>query len=556
MSYSRSVREGLQDTQFDVAIIGGGINGVAIARECALAGRRVLLVEKADFAGGTTSRATRIIHGGLRYLEYGEIGLVRESLRERERLLKESPHLVRPLNFVLALPTHGVKRSALAVRAGLWVYGLLGRVTGSQSQGSRGDIAGLESALDRGLHLSFFSYEDAQCEYPERLVAEWLIDAAEAGAIVRNYTQALEIVVQDGRARGLRIRDAINGEETKISGDWIVNASGPWADEVLHHSQLDKQRLIGGVRGSHIVLPVFPGAPTQALYTEATDGRPIFLIPWAGQLLVGTTEEPHNDTPDSAEPAASEIEYLLASVRRLYPRVGITHSDIRYSYAGVRPLPYSPQNRLSAISRDYKLHDHLENGVAGLITVVGGKLTTAAALARRCARMMAIKVAEPSSAAVAVGIAGGIENTLMHWAQTAAKVAGIPASSALAIAELHGRRAMCIARTASSDPVLQRPLCSHSQHIVAEAVEAVQHEFAITLADILLRRVPVALGACWSDECSRAAASRVGAALAWTEREERAELENFIEERERFLHPSAGNPKTVRGESLLLERAH
>lgn len=555
MSYSRSVREALAGAHFDIAVIGGGINGVAIARECALADRRVLLIEKADFAGGTTSRATRIIHGGLRYLEYGDIGLVRESLRERERLLKERPHLVRPLNFVLALPTYGVKRSALALRAGLWVYGLFGRAAGSPlHRKPHSDIATLESALDRGLHLSFFSYEDAQCEFPERLTAEWLVDAVEAGATARNYTEALEILVHDGRARGLKIRDTISEEEYKISADWIINATGPWADEILRHSELEQQRLIGGVRGSHIVLPIFPGAPSDALYTEATDGRPIFLIPWAGQLLVGTTEVPHEEAPDAAEPAPAEIDYLLAAVRRLYPRAGITASDIRYSYAGVRPLPYSPKNQLAAISRDYKLHDHLETGVAGLITVVGGKLTTAAALARSCARMIGVRVVEPNASAVAVGAADGVENTLTHWAQAASKIAGISTGSTLAIAGWFGRRAMCVARQASSDPALQRPLCTHSEHIVAEAVEAVQHEFAVRLADILLRRVPVALGACWSDECSRTAAARIGAALGWTEHQQRAELESFIEERRRFLHPSnaVGN---IKSESLVVQRA-
>src|SRR3954471_13228363 len=199
MSSSRPIRERLEGSNYDVAIIGGGINGVAIARECALAGRRVLLTEKADFASGTTSRATRIIHGGLRYLEHGEIGLVRQSLRERNRLLRERPHLVRPLNFVLGLRTHGLIRSALAIRTALWLY-TRAAGTGAGFQ-SKNTVAQFESVLDAGLDLRLFAYEDAQCEYPERLVAEWVTDAAQAGATVRNYTQVLEIVVHEGKAR-------------------------------------------------------------------------------------------------------------------------------------------------------------------------------------------------------------------------------------------------------------------------------------------------------------------------------------------------------------------
>src|SRR5256886_9271689 len=281
MIYSRPERPSLQASNFDVAIIGGGINGAAIARECTLAGRRVFLAEKGDFASGTTSRATRIIHGGLRYLEHGEIGLVRESLQERERLLKERPHLVHPLDFVLALPTHGIKRSALAIRIGIWLYR---RAARSRASAPIRDLAALESTLDRGLHLSLFPYEDAQCEYPERLVAEWLAEAAEAGAIVRNYTHALEILTHEGKARGLRLRDLMTSEESEITADWIVNAAGPWADEILISSALEQRRMIGGIRGSHIVLPVFAGAPTQAIYAEAADSRTVFVIPWAGQI--------------------------------------------------------------------------------------------------------------------------------------------------------------------------------------------------------------------------------------------------------------------------------
>jgi len=556
VNYSRPQRHSLGGAHFDVAVVGGGINGVAIARECARAGRCVLLVEKADFASGTTSRATRIIHGGLRYLEHAEIGLVRESLRERERLLRERPHLVRPMEFVLALPTHGFTRSALAIRVALWLYGLYG---GTALAGERapGDLARFESSLDRGLGLSLFSYEDAQCEYPERLAAEWLTEAMQFGTAARNYTQVLEILVRDGKARGLRIRDLLGGEEAEVTADWIINATGPWADEILQQSHLEQQPLITGVRGSHIILPVFPGAPTSALCTEGSDGRPMFVIPWAGQILVGTTEALQQEPADSAQPTSVEIDYLLSAVQRLYPQAAITAFDIRYSYTGVRPLPHTSQKSLGAISRRHKLHDHLEDGIAGLITVVGGKLTTAASLARSCARLIGVRASEASVELTAIAQPATLSEAFAQWAAKIEEIAGISSDSALALAEWHGPHALAIARMASHDPALQRSLCSHSTHIVAEAVAAVRHEAAVTLPDILLRRVPVALGACWSEECSREAAARIGAALGWSEEEQQTELQRFLEERRRFLHPIRGDSQCgpLSKDSVLLQRA-
>src|SRR5229473_3900001 len=193
MTLATKPRAPLDGQHFHVAVIGGGINGVAVARECARAGKRTLLVEQNDFASGTTSRSTRIIHGGLRYLEHGELGLVRESLRERENLLRERSHLVHPMHFLLLL-NETSQRSALKVRAGLWLYQ---RLAGNRPRkdSNEMELKQLERGLDAGHRWSFFNYEDAQCEFPERLVAEWLMEAVEAGAIVRNHMEALAVDV-------------------------------------------------------------------------------------------------------------------------------------------------------------------------------------------------------------------------------------------------------------------------------------------------------------------------------------------------------------------------
>ena len=527
-----------QDQNFDVLVIGGGINGVAIARECAQWSKRTLLVEQNDFSSGTTSRSTRIIHGGLRYLEHGEIGLVRESLRERERLLGQFPHLVRPLQFLLALPkqSRGLLRSGLAIRTGLWLYH---RWAGGK-RAAQGDLTAFERQLDNGNAWSIYSYEDAQCEFPERLVAEWLAESAASGAVVCNHTQLLEISRSNGRVTGARLRDRISAQEYTVKAANIINATGPWADAVIGASGISTPQMIGGVRGSHLVLPKFAGAPEQAIYTEAVDGRPIFVIPWNGQLLVGTSEVSGSNNPDNPQPSAQEIDYLFQSFARLFPRSGLTPANIRYEFAGIRPLPFAPGKASSSITRRHILHDHAHEGAAGLISVIGGKLTTAASLAREVVRKLGVDIPEPVNAFASPTAEEDVESSVKQWAHLVACKAKIPAGCAEAIAEWHGRHALAIAHAASHDERLREPLCSHSCHLVAEAVEAVAHESAVTLGDILLRRVPVALGACWQEECSREAAHKIGNALGWDQSRVYMELLRLEEERDQFLHPRHG----------------
>src|SRR5712671_664034 len=535
-----------QDQSFDVLVIGGGINGVAIARECAQWSKRTLLVEQNDFSSGTTSRSTRMIHGGLRYLEHGEIGLVRESLRERERLLMQSPHLVRPLQFLLALPkkSHSLLRSSLSIRTGLWLYH---RWAGGK-RGCGGGLSAFERQLDQGNGWSIYSYEDAQCEFPERLVAEWLAESVAAGAVVCNHTRLLEITRENsvpqktGRVTGARLRDLISGQEYFVRAKNVVNATGPWADAVIGASGISTPRMIGGVRGSHLVLPKFAGAPQQAIYSEAIDGRPIFVIPWNEQLLVGASEVADSSVPDSPQPSAEERGYLFQSFARLFPHSGLTPADIRYSFAGIRPLPFAPGKASSSVTRKHILHDHTDEGAAGLISVIGGKLTTAASLARDVVRKLGVDIPEPVNVFASPADEEDVECTVRQWARLVACKAKIPAGCAEVIAEWHGRHALAIAHAASLDERLREPLCPHSCHLVAEAVEAVAHESAVTLGDILLRRVPVALGACWSEGCSREAATKIGSALGWDQSRVNLELSRLEEERTQFLHPSSGSP--------------
>ena len=537
MSLATKPRPPLESQHFQVVILGGGINGVALARECARAGKRTLLVEQNDFASGVTSRSTRIIHGGLRYLEHGEIDLVRESVRERERLLRERSHLVHPVHFLFLLNEQS-QRSAMKVRAGLWLYQ---RFAARRSADlSEMELKRVERALDAGHQWTIFNYEDAQCEFPERLVAEWMIEAAEAGAVVRNHCEVLAVNVTQGRARGVLLRDRITGKDERVEAGWIVNCTGPWADRICQRSSIRTGKpMLGGVRGSHIVLPRFSGAPSVGLYTEAADGRPIFVLPWNEQMLVGTTEVEDTGDPAKTAPANEEIEYLLRTVSKLFPKAKISAHDIKYAFAGVRPLPNSPGNKASAVTRRHFLHDHTADGAARLISVIGGKLTTAASLARECARKIGIPVPEPTM--MAMGPGSSLDPMLDQEIIEIARAGSVSEETARGLMEWHGPRAMDIARMALVSAELRAPVCPHSSHIVAEVVEAYRREFAITLGDVLLRRVPVALGACWSESCSREAALRIGAVMGWNEQALGENLESFETERTAFMKkPSRG----------------
>jgi glycerol-3-phosphate dehydrogenase len=535
MSIAVKPRPSVEGQHFQVVVIGGGINGVAIARECARAKKKTLLIEQNDFASGVTSRSTRIIHGGLRYLEHGEIGLVRESVRERERLLVERSHLVQPVQFLFLLNEHS-QRSALKVRAGLWLYQkLAGKKSGKLNEM---ELARLHRALDAGHKWQILNYEDAQCEFPERLVAEWAREATAAGAMIRNHCEVLAVDIVQGRAKGVLLRDRTTGKDQRIDASWVINCTGPWVDRICQRSTVRTGKpLVGGVRGSHIVLPRFSGAPTSALYTEAADGRPVFLIPWNDQMLVGTTEAADTGDPGKTAPSSEEIEYLLRTVTQLFPKAKLSAHEIKYAFAGVRPLPYSPGDKPSAVTRRHILHDHTPDGAARMISVVGGKLTTAASLARECARKVGIPVEEPKG--ITVGPGSALDPVVDQEILQIAQAGSVSEETARGLVEWHGPRAMDIARMALVSVDMRAPICPHSSHIVAEVVEAYRHEFAMTLADVLLRRVPVALGPCWSESCSREAALRIGAVLGWKDQDLGANLESFETERSAFLQKPA-----------------
>ena len=353
--------------RYDVIIIGAGINGAGIARDAAMRGLKVLLIDKGEPGCATTSASTRLIHGGLRYLEHFEFSLVRESLREREILLRIAPDLVRPLAITIPIYKQS-KRGRLTIRAGMVLYDLLswGKSLPRHRMFSRAETLERWSGLNPEGLVGSALYYDAQVEFPERLVLANVESARVFGAEVLTHTRVTGLTVT-GVEFGDRLAEA----------SVVINAAGPWIDQVLERAPAKSPKLIGGTKGSHIIVAPFPGASANAIYLEArSDGRPIFIIPWNKLYLIGTTDVRFEGDPDEVRCEDWEIDYLLSETNLALPGAHLTRDSILQTYSGVRPLPYQSSTRRHFIRE----HPQLPN----LLSIVGGKLTTYRSLSEEC----------------------------------------------------------------------------------------------------------------------------------------------------------------------------
>ena len=358
-------------SDYDLLVIGGGINGAAIARDAAGRGLAVLLVEQGDLAQGTSSASTKLIHGGLRYLEYGAYRLVRESLHEREAMLAAAPHIIRPMRFIL--PHLKGMRPWWMIRAGLWLYDLLGR-GGTLPRSATLRLKG--SALHHDLRRGF-AYWDAWVD-DARLVVLNAMDAAEHGAEIATRTRLASARREGGRWLA-NIEDVASGAVRRVSARALVNAAGPWVDEVLRErlgmTHAPRARLI---KGSHIVVPRLHDG-TDAYLLQQPDGRVVFASPYEQDFtLVGTTDVPV-ESPAAATIDERETAYLCEAVNR-YFKAQITPQMVRWSYTGIRALWDDGASEAKAVTRDYVLALD-DDGGAPLLTIYGGKITTARALA-------------------------------------------------------------------------------------------------------------------------------------------------------------------------------
>ncbi|PYE84842.1 glycerol-3-phosphate dehydrogenase [Pseudoroseicyclus aestuarii] len=368
----------MSDTDLDLFVIGGGINGAGIARDAAGRGLSVVLCEKDDLAEGTSSRSGKLVHGGLRYLEYYEFRLVREALIEREVLMNNAPHIIWPMRFVL--PHSPQDRPAWLVRLGLFLYDNLGgrkQLPGTRTLDLRRAPEGapLKDSYRRGFEYSDCWVDDA------RLVVLNALGAAEKGAEVLTRTECVSARREDG-AWTVITRNSITGKERRFRARCIANAAGPWVSQVITNvAGGNSARNIRLVKGSHIVVPKF-WEGQQAYLVQNHDKRVIFINPYEGdKALIGTTDTPYEGRAEEVQPDQGEIDYLLAAVNR-YFKEQLTQDDVLTSFAGVRPLFDDGQGNPSAVTRDY-VFDLDETGGAPLLNVFGGKITTYRELAER-----------------------------------------------------------------------------------------------------------------------------------------------------------------------------
>lgn len=481
---------------FDLIVIGAGINGAGVARDAALRGLKVCLVEQADLCHGTTRWSSRLIHGGLRYLEFGELGLVHESLQERETLLRLAPHLVRPLPLLIPV-FEGSRRGFNTVDFGLWIYDLLsiGRSVPGHQRLSRDEaLARLPSLRPSGLEGGVLYY-DAQVSFVERLVVENALAARAAGATLRTYTRVEHILREGNRVRGVAVRDVQTGRQDMLEAPAIVNAAGPWLDRVLAGAEASLPRFLGPTKGTHIVVPPLPGLEGLACYGEApADGRPFFIMPWNGLSLIGTTDTRCDEDPDQLRPTAAEVDYLLDATRSLLPEAGLQRSHILYAYSGARPLPRQGLKETAAITRRHQVRHH-GRSLRGLYSLIGGKITTYRHLAEEAVDLVAARLGRPAgpctTASVPLPGAAVREELLADLARHP----GVPASARDHLCDVYGRRALDVAELVRQTPELGERLDDASGAIAAEVVFAVRQEQARTLSDILLRRCLVGLGA-------------------------------------------------------------
>jgi len=532
----RRVPTDISSARFDVVIVGAGVNGCGVARDAAMRGLGVLLVDKGDISSGTTAASTRLIHGGLRYLEHGEVGLVRESLRERETLLRTvAPHLVRPLPMLVPVYA-GRRRGTLTIRAGMLAYDLLSaskslpRHRMLTAAEAREHAPGLAAEGLRGAALFY----DAQVEYAERLAVENALAARAHGATVLTYARVERLLVEDGAVAGVVFTDLLGGATHRARAPFVLNAAGPWVDEVLEGSGAEGERLIGGTKGSHIVVRAFDGAPRSAVYAEAfEDGRPFFVVPWDKKLLVGTTDERYAGDLDRVEADAREIGYLLRETNRAFPTARLTRVDVLYTYSGVRPLPRIAEGEEGGITRRHFVRP---SSASGLYSVVGGKLTTYRALAEGAVDLIfrTLGRTPPPCETAAVPLLGAAVKDFDAFRRDFDTRSTLPPESTVRLLKVYGAQAAEVLRLAQSDAELSQIISEETGTIAAEVVYAFREEMAETLTDCLMRRTMVGLnGSVGLDALERAA--RVARKfLGWDDRRASCEVETYRSYVERF----------------------
>jgi glycerol-3-phosphate dehydrogenase len=454
-SWRDRTRQRLARDRFDVLIVGGGINGAGIARDAALRGLAVALIERDDFASGTSSRSSRLVHGGVRYLEHGFFHLVFESSRERRILLEVAPHLVKPLQFTWPV-YRGARIPKWKLNAGLWLYDLLAsfRNVARHRSLSAPEVLAAEPMLKRDGLKGGATYYDAATN-DARLTIANVIDAVSVGAAALNHAEVTSLTFERGRVNGATIRDRFTQEIFEVRANAVVNATGPWTDAISRIESPSSRPAVLGTKGVHIAVPVERVGNQAAITMLAhADQRVMFVLPGGTHTIIGTTDTPTEERPDQVRATRADVQYLLDGANAYFPEAKLTPEDVVCAWAGIRPLIAGGNSGDPAgASREHKI----SVGPRGVIAVTGGKLTTYRSMSEEVVDRVQRYLGQTrtQSKTETRPLPGSIARPVAGFVRGAPLVAGLP----------------------------------YTQDDVSDAAE---HEFACTIADVLVRRTHLA----------------------------------------------------------------
>ena len=489
----------LGSRRFDVLVVGGGITGVGVARDAALRGLSVALVERDDFASGTSSRSSRLVHGGLRYLEHGHLHLVFESSLERRRLLDLAPHLVRPLEFVWPV-YEGARVPRWKLGAGLFLYDLLAlfRNVAPHRRLDPDEVLAREPRLLPDDLTGGASYFDAATD-DARLTLATALGAREAGATVANHAGVRRLLVARGRTSGALVADTIGGGEVSVRARVVVNAAGPWSDEIRRLDEPRAAATLRGTKGVHVTVPRDRIGNHNALtLLSPVDGRVMFLLPGDTHSVIGTTDTETDASPDDVRASRGDVEYLLRTANHFFPGAKLTSEDVVCAWAGIRPLVAGRfGDDPSAASREHEI----TVSERGVVSVSGGKLTTYRAMSAEVVDVVERELgrATTSSETAHVPLPGGDFDSFEQEVERALRALGdspLGSTGAVERAEqlvrAYGSRWTNAWAVTREDPLLAEPLIADLPYTRAGVAYAVSGEMAMTLADILVRRTHAA----------------------------------------------------------------
>ncbi|HEX9055665.1 MAG TPA: glycerol-3-phosphate dehydrogenase/oxidase [Gemmatimonadales bacterium] len=547
-SSRRPALDALGARPVDLLVIGGGIVGAAIARDAAMRGLSTVLVEQADLGFGTSSRSSRLIHGGLRYLEQGHLRLVFEATRERRVLMGIAPHLVRPLPFVF--PLHrGDRVSLWRLAAGMWLYDLLAlfrNVAPHRMLGKRALLQREPMVRERGL-VGGARYFDAQCD-DARLVLALARSAVRHGAAVAPYMAVESFEWAADRVIGARVEDRLTGARGTIRAAAVVNATGPWVDRLRALEEPGCRPLLRITKGAHVMVPRERLGHREAIaFLSPIDGRLMFALPWGDLSYIGTTDTDTLESPDSTAASSDDVVYLLRSVNAQFPNARLGTGDVRATWAGLRALIASPDGGApSSVSREHVI----VTGRGGVVTVAGGKLTTCRVMAAQTVDRALADLAK-RGVTLRAGPArtedeplpGGETAELDPFRERAGEI-GLAPDTANHLVQHYGTESAGIVNLAAIHRELQRRLQPDHPAIEAEVVHIARRELASKVEDVLVRRIHLYYEAA---DHGVAAADRVaellGQELGWEPEQVRREAAEYRAFVARTAPPAAGPPE-------------